>query len=149
MPNVLADKAAIIGDRPFLHWDGHTYTYQDLDDLTNRVANGFADLYIRKGDHVALMFDNSPEFLWTLAGLGKLGAIAVPLNTAAKGEMLAYYLTQSDSTILCVSHVRLQRAASVSDQTPALRQVLVLAPSAADLAEAATPSDVRIGSWRA
>ena len=59
--------------------------------------------------------------------------------------MLAYYLTQSDSTILCVSHVRLQRAASVLDQTPALRQVLVLGAPAADLAEAATPSDVRIG----
>ena len=42
---------------------------------------------------------NCPEFIWTIWGLGKLGAVTVPLNTAARGELLKYFITQSDSTL--------------------------------------------------
>ena len=45
---------------------------------------------------------NSPELLWLLWGLGKLGAVAVPLNTEARGHQLAYFLRQSESTTLVV-----------------------------------------------
>ncbi|MBI1892709.1 MAG: AMP-binding protein [Candidatus Rokubacteria bacterium] len=45
---------------------------------------------------------NSPDMLWTLLALGKLGATAVPVNLAAKGELLPYFLTQSDSKYLVV-----------------------------------------------
>ena len=59
----------------------------------------FARLGIRKGDHVAVMLPNCPEFIWTIWGLGKLGAVTVPLNTAARGELLRYFITQSDSSV--------------------------------------------------
>jgi crotonobetaine/carnitine-CoA ligase len=110
---ILADKAARVGDRPFLHWAGRTFTYRDLDEITNRYANGFAALGLGKGDHVALMMPNSPEFLWALWGLGKLGAVAVPLNTAAKGDLLRYFLDQSDSVAVCVAGELLPRVAAV------------------------------------
>jgi crotonobetaine/carnitine-CoA ligase len=94
---ILAEKAVRVGDRPFLLWQGSTYTYADADRLTNRYARGFAALGITKGTNVAVMLPNCPEFLWTIWGLGKIGAVAVPLNTAAKGDQLTYFLRQSDS----------------------------------------------------
>jgi crotonobetaine/carnitine-CoA ligase len=142
---VLADKAERIGALPFLHWNGRTFSYQDLDDLTNRYANGFATLGIRKGDHVALMLDNSPEFLWALWGLGKLGAVAVPLNTAAKGDLLTYFLAQSDSTTLCVSQPWLQRVIDILDDVPALRQILVHGRSTTDIDGSGVPADRQTG----
>ncbi|MFI5614347.1 ATP-dependent acyl-CoA ligase [Amycolatopsis sp. NPDC051903] len=132
--HILADKAARVGDRPFLHWAGRTYTYRDLDEITNRYANGFADLGITRGDHVAMMMPNGPEFLWTLWGLGKLGAVAVPLNTAAKGELLRYFLDQSDATAICVAGELLPRVAAVLSQVPAVRTVLGLGADPALLA---------------
>lgn len=124
--HILADKAARVGDRPFLHWAGSTYTYRDLDEITNRYANGLAGLGITRGDHVALLMPNRPEFLWTLWGLGKLGAVAVPLNTAAKGELLRYFLDQSDSVAICVTGELLPRVAAVLPEVPAVRTVLGL-----------------------
>lgn len=124
--HILEDKAASVGDRPFLHWEDRTFSYAELDEITNRYANGFAELGIGHGDRVAMLLPNRPEFLWTLWGLGKLGAVAVPLNTAARGDMLRYFLDQSDSTMLCVDTGLLPRAADVLGEVPAVRSVLEL-----------------------
>jgi crotonobetaine/carnitine-CoA ligase len=100
--HLLADKAARNGERTWLVWQERRYSYGDLHRLTNRYANGFASLGIHKGDHVAVMMSNCPEFLLVIWGLGKIGAVAVPLNTAAKGELLRYFITQSESSWLVV-----------------------------------------------
>jgi carnitine-CoA ligase len=97
---LLADKAGRIGDRTWLIYGDARYSYAQAHDITNRYANGFSELGIRKGDHVAVMLPNCPEFIWTIWGLGKLGAVTVPLNTAARGELLRYFITQSDSCVV-------------------------------------------------
>src|SRR5258708_8886447 len=101
--HLLADKARRVGDRTWLIYGEQRYTYAQAHDLSNRYANGFRGLGVRKGDHVAVMLPNCPEFIWTIWGLGKLGAVTVPLNTAARGELLRYFITQSDSTYAVVA----------------------------------------------
>src|SRR6202000_2852134 len=101
--HLLADKAERVGDRTWLIFGEQRYSYAQAHELSNRYANGFASLGIRKGDHVAVMLPNCPEFIWTIWGLGKLGAVTVPLNTAARGELLKYFITQSDSSCVVVS----------------------------------------------
>ncbi|HEY2609191.1 MAG TPA: AMP-binding protein, partial [Reyranella sp.] len=91
--HVLADKARRVGDRTWLIYGRDRYSYARAHDLSNRYANGFRALGIGKGDHVAVMLPNCPEFIWTIWGLAKLGAVAVPLNTAARGELLRYFIT--------------------------------------------------------
>jgi carnitine-CoA ligase len=101
--HVLADKAARLGNRTWLIHGADRYGYDQAHDLSNRYANGFRALGIAKGDHVAVMLPNCPEFIWTIWGLAKLGAVAVPLNTAARGELLRYFITQSDSVVAVVA----------------------------------------------
>jgi len=100
---LLADKARRIGDRIWLIYGDGKYSYAEAHDISNRYANGFSDLGIRKGDHVAIMMPNCPEFIWTIWGLAKLGAVTVPLNTAARGDLLRYFVTQSDSCMVVVA----------------------------------------------
>ncbi|HEX4356951.1 MAG TPA: AMP-binding protein [Pseudonocardia sp.] len=121
---ILADKAARIPDRPFLHFLGHTFSYADVHRLTNRYAHGFHRAGVGRGDHVALMLPNQPELLWAIWGLGKIGAVAVPLNTAAKGELLTYLLDQSDSVLLCVSDELAERARAAAERAPKVREVI-------------------------
>ncbi len=119
---ILTAKAATVGERPFLLFKGQRFTYADAHAITNGYAEGFRRAGIRRGEHVALMLDNRPELLWAMWGLGKLGAVAVPLNTAAKGDLLEYLLDQSDSVLVCVEDAYTERVHDVAG--PAVRGVL-------------------------
>jgi carnitine-CoA ligase len=100
--HMLADKARRVGDRTCLIFADRRFTYAQAHDITNRYANALAALGVRKGDHVATMLANCPEQLWLYWGLAKLGAVNVPLNTAARGDLLRYFIEQSDSRFVVV-----------------------------------------------
>jgi crotonobetaine/carnitine-CoA ligase len=118
---ILADKGERIADKTFLIWEGRSITYGELEAMTNRYANGFAAHGIRHGDHVAVMLPNCPEFFWVVWGLGKIGAVAVPLNTAAKGELLRYFIDQSDALCVVVDDEWTERISAIEAQLPKVR----------------------------
>jgi carnitine-CoA ligase len=122
---ILADKARRIPQQTFLIWQDQRYSYSQLESLTNRYANGFAALGVHHGDHVAVMMPNGPEFYWVVWGLAKLGAVGVPLNTAAKGDMLSYFIDQSDSVCMVVDQQWLDRLAPLVKDLPNVKQYLV------------------------
>jgi crotonobetaine/carnitine-CoA ligase len=124
---LVADKAAEHGDRTFIRYRDRTLSYRDLDRISNRLANGLARLGVTAGTHVALMLENSPEIVLLYVALGKLGAVSVPINTAAKGELLAYYLKQSDSEMVIADAELAERLAPVTARVPKLRFVVSLA----------------------
>ena len=121
---ILAEKAQRIPERTWLLWRDERFTFADVEAMTNRYANGFAALGLGKGEHVAVLLPNCPEFFWTIWGLGKLGAVAVPVNTAAKGELLRYFIDQSDSQWVAVDDESAQRVAVVADNVPKVRGYL-------------------------
>jgi len=123
---IVADKAALHGERTFVQFEDRRYSYRDMDVLSNRIANGLVQMGVGKGTHVAFMMDNKPEIILLYFALGKLGAVAVPLNTAAKGELLAYYLTHSDSEIAIADASLIERLAAVAARTPKLRHLVSL-----------------------
>ena len=125
---LLADKARRIPERPFLLWQDRSFSYADLESLTNRYANGFAAQGIGHGDHVAVMLPNCPEFLWVVWGLAKLGAVAVPLNTAAKGDMLQYFLQQSDAKMVIVDSEWADRIRAISTGLDQVRSFVFMGP---------------------
>jgi len=78
-------------------------TYKQFASLVDQVSSGLYHKYgIRKGDRVALMLRNGWEFCVSFFALVKLGAIAVPLNIAYKGEEAAFQLSDSGSIMLIV-----------------------------------------------
>ena len=137
--HMLADKATRVGDRTWLIFGDQRYTYAQAHDLSNRYANSFRELGVRKGDHVAVMLPNGPEFIWTIWGLGKLGAVTVPLNTAARGELLRYFITQSDSGCVVVSAELADRVAEALGSENKVRAFLTLGGASTRLAECGAP----------
>jgi crotonobetaine/carnitine-CoA ligase len=133
--HLLADKAARVGDSTWLIFGEQRYTYAQAHDLSSRYANGFRELGVGKGDHVAVMMANCPEFIWTIWGLGKLGAVSVPLNTAARGDLLRYFITQSDSIGVVVSAELSGRVAEALGTDHRVRTFFTLGGADARLAE--------------
>jgi long-chain acyl-CoA synthetase len=76
----IADAARSGPARPALLFKGATVTYGELDRLSDACAAAFAALGITRGDRVALLLPNCPQFFIAQFGAWKLGAIVAPLN---------------------------------------------------------------------
>ena len=128
---VLREQAATRPDRVFLRFDSADLTFHECNQMVNRVAHGLTALGVGQGDKVAIMLPNCPEFLYLTFALGKLGAVAVPINTAYKGDLLEHIIVSSDSAFLVIEEEWVDRAAAVPDALARLRAVVVRAPRGA------------------
>lgn len=124
---ILADKAKRNGDRTFLSYlpDGRSFTYAELDTITNRYANGLLALGIGKGSHVGVWMANSPEMIFSIFALGKIGAVAVPLNTAVRGQLLSYYLTHADISAIIADADLVNRLDECAGDIPDVKQLVI------------------------
>jgi len=103
LAELLANTVAKYGDLEGIISPDSRLTYKQFASLIDHVASGLYHQYgIRKGDRVALMLRNGWEFSVSFFALVKLGAIAVPLNTAYKGEEAAFQIKDSGSIMVMV-----------------------------------------------
>jgi crotonobetaine/carnitine-CoA ligase len=125
---ILADKAAMNAGKVAVLTAHEQITYDQLDERVNRVGNALAAMGVTKGDKVCVMLPNIPEFLYAWWGNTKLGGITVPLNTALKGEGLAYIINHSDAETLILSHRYLSALEEMRDSLSQLKRIIVLGP---------------------
>ena len=80
--------------------DGRSYNNLEFNRRVNKLANSLPGVGVKRGDRVAALFPNNPEFLELLFAAGKIGAIMVPLNFRLAPPELAYILEDSGSRVL-------------------------------------------------
>ncbi len=88
------------GDREALVGDGRRLTYGTLDHLVDNAAGNLARRGIGRGERVALLLGNCPEFAIFLLACARLGAIAVPLGIRQRGPELEYLLRDCGAAAL-------------------------------------------------
>ncbi len=139
---VLQKQRQRMGGKVFLTelWTGRRWTYAELDDFANRAAQALRGLGVEKGQHVGLMLGNSAEHLAVFLGLGKLGAVSVPVNTAARGDLLRYYMSHGDASLVIVDEALAPRLAEVLPQLDLVRGVVVLGADG----QAARPESLKL-----
>jgi fatty-acyl-CoA synthase len=77
-------------------------TYAALAGRIDRLASALSARGLVRGDRVAYLGPNAPEFLETLFAVTSLGAIFVPLNTRLAAGEIAYALADSGAALLVV-----------------------------------------------
>jgi fatty-acyl-CoA synthase len=77
---MLTKRAQLDPDKAALIFEGNTFSFRELNERSNRWANAFEDLGVRKGERVGILLRNRNEFLESFFGLAKIGAIVVLLN---------------------------------------------------------------------
>jgi carnitine-CoA ligase len=100
LARILELQAAQNGDTVFLISDHLRITYAQAEDITSRLAAGFAAMGVRKGDRVCLFMANVPELVLLCLALNKLGAVWVPICTDYKGEWLQDAIERSSAVAL-------------------------------------------------
>ena len=78
-------------------FEQETWTFQDVEDYSNRIANYFKSQGYKKGDVVALFLESCPEFVCIWLGLSKLGVITALINTNLRLDSLRHCVTAADA----------------------------------------------------
>jgi len=96
----LVRSAVASPDRPAIRLDDIVLTYSDLDQRSARVAGLLAQRGVGRGDRVAVMLPNIPEFAAVYYGILRAGAVVVPMNPLLKQREVGFYLRDSQASLI-------------------------------------------------
>ncbi len=83
--------SVVYGDRRF--------SWKDVHERTNRLANALHDLGLRKGDKGGIMLHNCPEFVEATCAMQKIGVIPSPLNYRFVASEIEFQVNHSDAKV--------------------------------------------------
>jgi long-chain acyl-CoA synthetase len=128
-PRLLLANVERYGARPaYRHKDRgiwQTTTWAEFATVVRSYAAGLAGLGLHRGDTCAVIGANRPRLYWGIAAVQMLGGIPVPVYADAVADEMAYVLAHAEVRFAIVQdQEQVDKILSVSDQVPALEQVL-------------------------
>ena len=99
-------------------------SFADLEARANRVANGLLDLGVKHGDRVALLFPNAYQFVESLLGTMRAGAVAVPVNIRLGYDSLRHVIHDSDARVMIVAPELVDLAERLAADVPAVETLV-------------------------
>jgi acyl-CoA synthetase (AMP-forming)/AMP-acid ligase II len=142
---VLAHHAIRSPERAITVFEGETTTYGDMARRATELAGGLAEHGVGRGDVVALLSYNSPEFLETIFAANYAAAIAMPINWRLAAPEVRYILEHSGARALVCDEQLIDLAdQAIEGMDGALLRVC--ASPAAPVGWTALP-DVRVRHW--
>jgi long-chain acyl-CoA synthetase len=103
---------------------GGKLSYQKLNELSDRFATALYQLGVRKGDRVAVMLPNSPQFVISFFGAMKIGAIVVNVNPTYTSRELKHQLNDSEAETIVLLNNFWPTLREVQEDTPIKRVVV-------------------------
>jgi acyl-coenzyme A synthetase/AMP-(fatty) acid ligase len=119
------------GGKPALLWENATgtsrsFTYNQLDAVTNRLAFSLRRLGVRRGDRVFLRLPNVPEFYLSALAVAKLGAVFIPSSTQFRPGEVEYRLKDSGAVAAIATTDLVDAIDQVRSSCADLRQIIVV-----------------------
>ncbi|XP_067587733.1 long-chain fatty acid transport protein 6 isoform X1 [Pseudorca crassidens] len=106
--------------KPFIIYEGDIYTYQDVDKRSSRVAHVFLNhSTLKRGDTVALLMSNEPDFIHVWFGLAKLGCVVAFLNSNIRYVSLLHCIRSCEPRALVVGADLLETIEEILPSLPA------------------------------
>ncbi|MDB5451014.1 MAG: fadD, partial [Phenylobacterium sp.] len=113
------------GDRAFLVYEDERVTFEAFYRAVSAFARELAAQGVGKGDRVAVIMRNLPEWVVAFYAAASLGAVITPLNAWWTGPELEYGLTDSGAKVAIVDAERYQRLSQHLSNCPDLVRVYV------------------------
>jgi long-chain acyl-CoA synthetase len=119
----VAEAARARPGHPAVLFKGSTLSYASLDRLSNACAAALSALGVARGDRVALLLPNCPQFFIAELGAWKLGAIVAPINPVYADVEIEAALRESGATVIVTLTRFYERVKRVQPRT-AIREVI-------------------------
>ncbi len=119
------DKEALVSEE-------RRYTYSELNDAVNRLANKLLALGLRKGDKVGIMCFNTDSFVISYFAVMKAGGMVVPLNFRVAPPEAKYMLENSESRFFIFGSEFSELARGMREQLPGIRNWILADGEAGD-----------------
>ena len=104
----------------------HDIRWSEYLEKVREVALGLHALGVRKGDHVAIIGENQPEWLYSALGAMSAGATFVGIYTTNPVKECEYVVGHSGAVVyICEDEEQLDKALAFRENTPALRKMIV------------------------
>lgn len=126
LSELIIEQAAALGDRPFVTAAAEVRTFASMQDAAARLAGALAATGVRRGDRVGVIAENRLETLDIFAACSWLGAILVPVNTAARGPQLEHVLANAGTRLLAVEPALLSHLDSIERLPDELERIWLL-----------------------
>ncbi|MET8978830.1 long-chain fatty acid--CoA ligase [Streptomyces sp. NPDC004539] len=106
--------------------DDRRLTVRELHDRVGRLAAGLTDLGVGRGDVVALLLYNRPEFLELLYATSRIGAVFLPLNYRLSEEEWAYILDNAEAKAIVTEPEFVRPVDRLAGRTPSLDHMVIV-----------------------
>ncbi len=103
---------------------GNKISYLELQSMVNRIASALADLGTKKGDRVALILPNCPEFVIGYFAALKIGAIVVPTNPTYSNREMEFQLKDCGAETAVILNVLYNKYKDVLDKSPVKKCII-------------------------
>ncbi len=114
------------GHKIAIYTEHRNYTYNDLQKMVNKNANGLREIAVRVDDRLMILMLDVPQFYAMFWGAVRIGAIPVPVNTMLTPEDYEYYLNDSRARVLAVSEELLPLVRQIKGDLHYLRDLVVI-----------------------
>lgn len=101
-----------------------SYTYVQLLDKVDQLAQSLHTLRVGHGDRVALICPNSIEFVISIFAANKIGAVVVPINTMLKNEEYHYILQDCHAKVLITGYKLKAETQTLEKDIPTLKATI-------------------------
>ena len=146
LQHLLTESAARYPDKQAVRFEGQGLTYQELDHLSNQLAQALHTAGVQRGDRVAIFVNKSLASLIAIFGILKAGGIYVPLDPNAPAKRLAYITRNCHIRVVITSTHKLSTLAEFFTNGTPLDHI-VLTDEGAELPDA-FPASVHWTAWK-
>jgi len=101
--DILPHAAKDYADKTALIFQEETFTFRQLDDLTNRLAQSLRKMGINPGDRVSIYSNNSWQWIVSYYAIAKLGGVINPINVMLKPEEVCYVVQDCGAKAIILS----------------------------------------------
>ncbi|MFW9901046.1 MAG: long-chain fatty acid--CoA ligase [Candidatus Thorarchaeota archaeon] len=120
----LDNSANEFGSRTAIWFMKNKISYKKLKDLADRLATALVDLGVKRGDIVAIMIPNFPQFIISYYGILKAGGIVTACSVLHTEHELAYQLNDAGAEVIIAWDNQVEKINNIKDRTR-LRHVII------------------------